>query len=142
MDSQLGKGTCFRVDLPLPWVLAAQPAVADMVAAPSPLSNPLHLLLVEDDPTVADVIAGLLRIRGHRVTHVLHGLAALTEVTVTCFDACLCDLDLPGLDGTELIVQLRAQGKHFPIVVVTARTDADAEVQALHAGGDAFYANL
>ncbi|AXI83113.1 response regulator [Xylella taiwanensis] len=138
VDSQLGKGTCFRVDLPLPWVLAAQPAVADMVAAPSPLSNPLHLLLVEDDPTVADVIAGLLRIRGHRVTHVLHGLAALTEVTVTCFDACLCDLDLPGLDGTELIVQLRAQGKHFPIVVVTARTDADAEVQALHAGGDAF----
>ncbi len=107
-----------------------------MVTASSPLSHALHLLLVEDDPTVAEVMAELLRIRVHHVMHVLHGLAALAEVTVTRFDACLCDLDLPGLDGAELVVQLRAQGQHFPIVMVTARTDA--EVQALQAGCDAF----
>lgn len=80
---------------------------------PSPCSNPLHLLLIEDDPTVAEVIVELLRVRGHRVTHALHGLEALVEVTLTRFDACLCDLDLPGLDGAGLIVQLRAQGQSF-----------------------------
>ncbi len=41
-------------------------------------SNPLHLLLIEDDPTVAEVIVELLRARGHRVTHALHGLEALS----------------------------------------------------------------
>ncbi|KXB13336.1 ligand-binding sensor domain-containing protein [Xylella fastidiosa] len=138
VDSELGKGTCFRVLLPLPWVLAVQHAVAVMDAEPSPCSNPLHLLLIEDDPTVAEVIVELLRVRGHRVTHALHGLEALVEVTLTRFDACLCDLDLPGLDGAGLIVQLRAQGQFFPIVVVTARTDADAQRQALQVGCDAF----
>ncbi|MCE4364724.1 hybrid sensor histidine kinase/response regulator [Xanthomonas hortorum] len=139
VSSELGRGACFVVELPLRWV-AALPAVTPNVARTTPLHDqaPLQLLLVEDDPTVAQVIVGLLQTRGHQVTHVLHGLAALAEVSTRSFDAGLCDLDLPGIDGAALVAQLRARGVRFPIVAVTARADADAEPQAMAAGCNGF----
>lgn len=114
VSSELGRGACFVVELPLRWV-AALPAVTPNVARTTPLHDqaPLQLLLVEDDPTVAQVIVGLLQTRGHQVTHVLHGLAALAEVSTRSFDAGLCDLDLPGIDGAALVAQLRARGVRF-----------------------------
>ncbi|MBJ7517810.1 MAG: response regulator, partial [Stenotrophomonas sp.] len=98
----------------------------------------LAILLVEDDPTVARVIAGLLSARGHRVVHVLHGLAALAEATTSSFDVGLLDLDLPALDGLALARQLRALAHDFPLVAVTARSDAYAEAEVLAAGFDGF----
>ncbi|RBD95744.1 hybrid sensor histidine kinase/response regulator, partial [Xanthomonas oryzae pv. oryzae] len=116
------------------------PAVTPSAVRARPLHEqaPLRLLLVEDDATVAQVIVGLLQTRGHHVTHVVHGLAALAEVSTRRFDAGLCDLDLPGLDGVALVAQLRARGVRFPIVAVTARADADAEPQAMAAGCNGF----
>lgn len=137
VDSAPGQGTCFVVELPLP--AAAPPQVppgqapADTVAV-----RPLQILLVEDDSTIAEVIGNLLRARGHRVTAVGHGLAALTEVAMSAPDIALLDLDLPGMDGLSLARQLRAQGLAAPLLAVTARADADAEAQARAAGFDGF----
>ena len=97
-----------------------------------------QLLLVEDDPIVAEVMQGLLREQGHGVVHVAHGLAALAEVATRRFDAGLLDLDLPGVDGLALARMLRAQGFAAPLLAVTARSDADAEAQARNAGFDDF----
>lgn len=135
VESTPGAGTRFQVDLPLS--AAAPLPVETPVPVPGPQRG-LDLLLVEDDPTVADVIAGLLRVRGHRVRHVAHGLAALAEVAVQRFDLALLDLDLPGLDGLALARQLRAQGFAAPLLAVTARADADAEPLAKEAGFDGF----
>ncbi|RBG19343.1 hybrid sensor histidine kinase/response regulator, partial [Xanthomonas oryzae pv. oryzae] len=139
VSSELGQGACFVVELPLRWV-STFPAVTPSAVRARPLHEqaPLRLLLVEDDATVAQVIVGLLQTRGHHVTHVVHGLAALAEVSTRRFDAGLCDLDLPGLDGVALVAQLRARGVRFPIVAVTARADADAEPQAMAAGCNGF----
>ncbi|MCC5067399.1 response regulator [Xanthomonas campestris] len=139
VSSALGQGACFAVELPLRWVSTPAPSTTVVTRAVPPVHQaPLQLLLVEDDVTVAQVIVGLLQGRGHHVTHVLHGLAALAEVSARSFDAGLCDLDLPGLDGAALVAQLRARGVRFPIVAVTARADADAEPQALAAGCNGF----
>jgi signal transduction histidine kinase/ActR/RegA family two-component response regulator len=134
VNSQLGRGTDFLVELPLPWSSLPLP----VAALSAKRRRALRLLLVEDDPTVAEVVLGLLGMRGHQVTHAAHGLAALAEVSSARFDAVLCDLDLPGLDGLQLIQQLRALSYQYPFIAVTARSDAEAEPQALAAGFDAF----
>lgn len=137
VDSMPRVGTCFSVSLPLPAAAVASPppmAVAAMHGNPQSLS----LLLVEDDPTVAEVVSGLLRVDGHRVVHAGHALAALAEIATAVFDAALLDLDLPGLDGFALARQLRAQGIAMPLIAITARTDAEAQTMATGAGFDHF----
>jgi signal transduction histidine kinase/CheY-like chemotaxis protein len=136
VDSAPGAGSRFVVTLPLP---AADPEESGTPAAPPEATAiPLRLLLVEDDATVAEVLAGLLRAQGHEVVHAGHGLAALAEVAGAGFDAALLDLDQPGMDGLALARQLRAQGFARPLLAVTARADAEAEPLARAAGFDAF----
>lgn len=135
LKSAPGRGTRFTVDLPLKPRGAALPEAA---SGDCTKATALHLLLVEDDATVAEVVADLLRLQGHEVRHAPHGLAALAEVASTRFDAALLDLDLPGMDGFALARQLRSGGFDGPLLAVTARADADAEPMAHEAGFDAF----
>ena len=137
VESELGKGTRFIVELPLASV-AMTPRTTGEMASRTMNAGALQLLLVEDDPIVAEVMLGLLRGQGHTVTHAAHGLAALSEAAVQGFDAALLDLDLPGLDGLALARMLRSQGFSAPLLAVTARSDASAETQARAAGFDAF----
>jgi len=139
VDSAPGQGTRFIVELPIPAAESPpQPAEAQPARTARFASGTLRLLLVEDDPTVAEVVGGLLRAQGHEVVHALHGLAALAEVAATDFDLGLLDLDLPGLDGLALARALRARGFAKPLVAVTARADGDAEPAAMAAGFDGF----
>lgn len=135
VSSAPGEGACFVVRLPieraeralkLPAVAAARETVAH------------HVLLVEDDPIVADVLIGLLQAQGHRPVHAGHALAALTANATQTFDLALIDLDLPGMDGLALARQLRAQGFDRPLIAITARADGGAEPEAMAAGFDAF----
>lgn len=126
----------FQLNLPLRWEMAlpaytAAHADKDSFAA-------LQVLVVEDDPTVADVVCNLLRGRGHHVQHAAHGLQALALVATERFDVGLLDLDLPGIDGIALARQLRQMGWKMPLLAVTARADAAAEAEAMQAGFDAF----
>ena len=135
VHSTPGVGTRFTVDLPLPTaVLVANTHASELRHA----TRPMRILLVEDDATVAEVITGLLGMRGHQVSHAAHGLAALTATASQQFDVALLDLDLPGLDGLALARQLRAQSFLAPLVAVTARADAEAETLAYDAGFNGF----
>ena len=102
-------------------------ATATEPAPGGPAATARTLLLVEDEASVAAVVAGLLEAAGHRVVVAPHALAALAQVATTAFDAALLDLDLPGVDGLTLAGLLRAQGFNAPLLAVTAR----------HAAGDA-----
>ncbi len=137
LDSAPGAGARFTVDLPLQ-VADAPPITAAAASASAWQEQPLQLLLVEDDVTVAEVVAGLLRTLGHEVRHAPHGLAALAEVASTRFDAALLDLDLPGMDGFALARQLRLGGFTGPLLAVTARADAEVESMSRQAGFDGF----
>ena len=139
VDSAPGQGTRFIVALPLGEAESTPRATESRPWRDvRPDTGALRLLLVEDDPTVAEVVGGLLRGQGHEVVHALHGLAALAEIATTDFDLGLLDLDLPGLDGLALARAMRAQGFANPLVAVTARADGDAEPAALAAGFDGF----
>ncbi|WP_164978530.1 sensor histidine kinase [Pseudoxanthomonas composti] len=137
IHSVLGQGTRFTVELPLAG-RSGELALAEVDPMRVPPEFTIRILLVEDDPTVADVIRGLLESRGHQVDHAVHGLAAMTEVAMHHYQFALLDLDLPGLDGLSLARQLRAQGFIAPMLAVTARADVEAESLAMEAGFDGF----
>ena len=96
------------------------------------------MLLVEDDPLVAEVVSGLLRAQGHQLVHAAHGLAALAALATARFDVALFDLDLPGMDGFALARHVRAEGIDVRLVALTARADSGAESEATAAGFDRF----
>jgi len=137
LESRVGGGSTFRVRLPLP----APPASAGPAHPDTDNAQHCRVLLVEDDVIVAAVIRGLLQAQGHEVCHVINGLAALAELAHAAFDVVLLDLDLPGVDGFQiarLIRQREAEGRHQPIVAVTARSGSDDEAHARAAGMDGF----
>ena len=144
-DSETGTGSTFRVRLPLP-VAADDGAGAEPVAvetSPDTDAAPRHVLLVEDDATVAAVVAGLLSAHGHRVTLAPNGLAALAEVDAMPNDVALIDLDLPGIDGIALARLLRTReaqcgSARLPLIGISARSAGNEEALCLDAGMDAF----
>jgi signal transduction histidine kinase/CheY-like chemotaxis protein len=142
LDSRPGQGSRFRVTLPLPMADCTVATAADVVET-KPAVRPLRVLLVEDEATSAEVIAGLLRAEGHEVRHVGDGLAALGELAVATVDAALIDLDLPGLDGLALARLLRMREGHegrrpLPLIGISARAVGDEETLCQNAGMDAF----
>lgn len=138
VDSAAGRGSCFRLALPLSPATAPVESPGRALPTPTPEIGGLRLLLVEDDAIVAATIAGLLQSLGHGVTHAPHSLAALSELQFQPFDLALLDLDLPGMDGLALARLLRQRGEAMPLLAITARADADAEVQAFAAGMQGF----
>ena len=95
-----------------------------------------RLLLIEDDPTIGDVLAGSLRAHGHEVSWERTGRDGLQRAAGTSFDLVLLDLGLPDLDGVEVCRRLRAEQPSTVVVMLTARTTEMDVVVGLEAGAD------
>ncbi len=97
-----------------------------------------RVLVVEDEPSIAELIAVNLRHSGFAPTVVFDGAAAQREVDAVLPDVVLLDWMLPGQSGAELARQWRKQArtKGVPIILLTARSDEGDKVQGLDAGAD------
>jgi two-component system response regulator MprA len=96
----------------------------------------MHVLLVEDDPSVRGAVERALRGAGHTVDLAASGDRGLAAATAAAFDAIVLDLGLPGLDGLEVCRRLRAAGDHVPVLMLTARAAVADRVEGLDAGAD------
>ena len=96
----------------------------------------MRLLLVEDEPAAALVLAKGLREHAYAVDIAGDGSAALREVGMTDYDAVVLDLMLPLVDGLSVCRAIRRAGRHVPILIVTARDAVDARVEGFDAGAD------
>jgi DNA-binding response OmpR family regulator len=94
-----------------------------------------HVLVVDDDPTVADVVARYLRRDGHEVRCVFDGPAALEAAADRTPDLVVLDLMLPGLDGLEVCRRLRERWP-VPIVMLTALGEETDRLVGLETGAD------
>ncbi|MER7800014.1 response regulator transcription factor [Streptomyces parvulus] len=111
-----------------------QPAPAQ--APPDgPPAGPARILVVDDDPTVAEVVAGYLERAGHVVDRADDGPTALERAAAHRPDLVVLDLMLPGMDGLEVCRRLRATGP-VPVVMLTARGDEDDRILGLEVGAD------
>ena len=95
----------------------------------------IQVLIVEDEESLAEPLAYLLRKEGFEATVVADGPAALAEFDRSGADIVLLDLMLPGMSGTEVCKHLRARSS-VPVIMVTARDSEIDKVLGLELGAD------
>jgi DNA-binding response OmpR family regulator len=162
LESERGKGSCFRVRLPRLTDTPAAPAVSVSIRSqrlvsparlsavdtlppetPDPSRDALpHVLLVEDNPDMRAHLVDLLRGR-YRVSCAENGRQALELARrQPPPDVILSDVMMPELDGMSLVEIAKSDEtiRHIPIVLITARSGKDALVAALEAGADDYIA--
>jgi len=94
-----------------------------------------HVLVVEDDPTIAEVVVRYLTHGGMDAVSVADGRDALEAATRRWPDLVVLDLMLPGLDGLEVCRRLRARAP-VPVIMLTARGEEEDRVLGLDLGAD------
>lgn len=96
----------------------------------------MKILLVEDEPTVAQFIQKGLVESGHEVKHVDNGKDGLDMAVTNPFDVIILDRMLPQLDGIDVLTQYRGQGVTTPTLILSAKNKVDDKVKGLRAGAD------
>lgn len=96
----------------------------------------MRILVVEDEPVAAAVVAKGLREHAYAVDIAADGRAALDAVAGAEYDLVILDVLLPRVNGLDLCRQLRSDGATMPILMLTARGGLDQRVEGLDAGAD------
>ncbi|MDQ4091393.1 MAG: response regulator transcription factor [Actinomycetota bacterium] len=95
-----------------------------------------QILIAEDEPRIASFLEKGLRSNGFVTTVAPTGTLAASLLRERSFDLVILDLGLPGLDGHQILQELRGRGDQTPVVVLTARDGVGDTVAALDAGAN------
>jgi DNA-binding response OmpR family regulator len=96
----------------------------------------MRILVVEDEPAAAHVLAKGLREHAYAVDIAPDGRTALEQIAETDYDLVILDILLPRINGLDLCRQLRADAAAVPVLMLTARGGLDQRVEGLDAGAD------
>jgi heavy metal response regulator len=96
----------------------------------------MRILLVEDEPRMANVIAKGLREQSYAVDVVQDGAAGLYQTSINDYDVIVLDVLLPERDGYEVCRELRKRGNSTPVLMLTARAAVDDRLTGFDAGAD------
>ena len=94
------------------------------------------VIIVEDDPAIAEGLALKLRLQGHRAETVGDAETALKRIVEANPVLVLLDITLPAENGLWVLARLREQDNHVPVIVLSARQDEFDKVAALRLGAD------
>ena len=102
--------------------------------------RPGHILIVDDDPMNRRLLAKNLDNDGHRTIDVDNGFAALTAIGTDQPDLVLLDIQMPGLDGIEVLERIKTDPamRHIPVIMISGIEDSESVVRCLEAGADDF----
>ncbi|MCX5746815.1 MAG: ATP-binding protein [Proteobacteria bacterium] len=143
VESEPGRGSTFHFVIELARDAAdAAPARARAHVDESRVDVPRRVLLAEDHPVNQRLAAALLSERGHHVTVVDNGRAAIARSASEAFDVVLMDLQMPDLGGLEATAEIRARerttGGHLVIIAMTAHSMASDRDRCLAGGMDGY----
>jgi EAL domain-containing protein (putative c-di-GMP-specific phosphodiesterase class I) len=96
--------------------------------------NRPRILVVDDDDQVLGLHELALKEHGYHVETALNGLAALQVLQRMSFDVILSDIDMPHMDGIQLLERVRAEDLDVPILLITGRPSVDTAIQAIEQG--------
>ena len=142
-NSKSKQGSIFWFEIPLPAAEQSSQVTESKINVHNTGSElKLHILLAEDTPIIAKVITTFLQQDGHKVTHVDNGRKALQTLHQNNdIDLVLMDMRMPEITGLEVTQQWRKQepeGKHIPIIALTANSTTIERKQCFDAGMDKF----
>ena len=106
---------------------------------PQPADDAPHLLLVDDDRRIRDLLSRFLCSEGYRVTTALSANDARAKLNGLHFDLLILDVMMPGETGFELARFIRKTSS-VPIIMLTARHEAEARIEGLQIGADDYVA--
>jgi CheY-like chemotaxis protein/anti-sigma regulatory factor (Ser/Thr protein kinase) len=98
----------------------------------------IKLLVVDDNPLDRELAAGFLEGHGYQMEYAENGAEGLTKVRDTKPDLVLTDLDMPELNGLQLVRALHAEFPLLPVILMTAKGSEDIAVQALGSGASSY----
>jgi DNA-binding response OmpR family regulator len=96
----------------------------------------MRLLLIEDEPDAARMLARGLREQAYAVDVAADGREGAYRASIADYDAIILDVMLPALDGLEVCRHLRGNGSSVPILMLTARDSVEARIAGLDSGAD------
>jgi two-component system, OmpR family, response regulator len=118
----------------------AGPPAGPAVGPPVPMlradGRPVRVLVVDDEPTLAELLASVLRYEGWEIRTAGDGTSAVRTAREFWPDAVILDVMLPDFDGLEVLRRIRAGHPHVCVLFLTARDAVDDRVAGITAGGD------
>jgi len=96
----------------------------------------MRILFVEDEPSIAEAVASLLKKQHYSVDLAYDGETGLDYAASGVYDLLVLDIMLPKIDGITLLKTLRKQNIRTPIIMLTAKSEVDDKVLGLDAGAD------
>jgi len=101
------------------------------------MTDPAHILVVDDDDRIRDLLKRFLAREGHRVTTASDAAAARRLLATMTFDLAILDVMMPGEDGLSLLAAIReGRQKETPVMLLTARGEASDRIAGLKTGAD------
>ncbi len=100
------------------------------------MSDPQHILILEDDPSVQTLMRKQLTAHGFKVTIATDGLDGLMKLETLKPDILLCDVMMPNLDGIEFVKAIKANSatQKIPVIFLTAKTDPRSMIEGINVG--------
>jgi len=118
VDSELGKGTTFKISLPVAGTTEPK-TPAEGISNGKDTHQSLNVLLIDDDPRGRDVIAEYLRADGHSVAIASDGAVGFETFCNGDFDIVLTDWAMPGMNGDRLASAVKSHAPNTPVVLLT-----------------------
>jgi len=133
VDTAVGRGTTFAVDLPACPELRLRPAGGDGASLPDRI-KPGKILVVDDESAVADVVRDILESAGHAVETVGSGREAMEKMDGGSYDLVFTDLGMPDMSGWEVAERIRETRPAIPVALVTGWGNSLDEAEAKKRG--------
>ncbi|WP_444951974.1 response regulator transcription factor [Micromonospora ureilytica] len=111
-------------------------AASSRIELRRPDGEPVRVLVVDDEPTLTDLLSMALRYEGWQVRTAGNGMAALSAARQFQPDAVVLDVMLPDLDGFQVLRRLREHAPTVPVLFLTARDAVEERIAGLTVGGD------
>lgn len=133
LESTFGKGSTFKIRLPLSFDTSE--SFPDKIQKETiPVSKKLIFIVVDDDTNLLNLTSTVLKQQGHQVFSFTSASEALQAIQNNNFDFIITDIQMPGIDGFQLIEKIKSETSTFyknqPIIAITGRTDLDFSAYA------------